>query len=111
MDTETNITLKDSQLMRRLTREGKSIANIVKEDFPHLTYHEVYMEVYSEGGKSSQGIKTMISKRLNKLVEAEESERRKLVKEIQDLVWHLYNKHKENHRKLANIRKALKGSI
>ena len=109
MDTGLKIPQKDSQLMRRLAREGKSIAKIVREDFPLLTYDEVYLEVYSEGEKSSRGIKTMISTRLNKLLEAEKTDQRQLVQEIQDLVWHLYNKHKDNQRKLSNIRKALKG--
>ena len=45
--------------------------------------------------------------RLNSLINAKKNERRVIVKELQELVWHLYGKHKKNHEKLDKIRNVL----
>ena len=98
---------KDAAKMRRLAQEGKPISKIVAEDFSHLDYWDVYIEVYGSGERSSRGIKKMISIRLNKLVDSNKAARRAIVSEFHDLVWHLYENHKTNQRTLAKIRKAL----
>jgi hypothetical protein len=102
------ITKADSQKMRRLAQEGKQISKIVAEDFPKLDYWDVYWEVYGSGERSSRGIKRMISNRLRTLIEKKpRSERKAILREIDDLVWHLYENHKQNQQKIGKIRKIL----
>lgn len=98
----------DSQKMQRLAQEGKQISKIQKEDFSNYSYWDVYIEVYGAGERSSRGIKRMITERLNKLISSPKSERRIIVSEIDELVWHLYDNHKINQKKIDAIRKALK---
>ena len=94
--------------MQRLAQEGKQISMIVNEDFPHLDYCDVYFEVYSVGERSSRGIKRMITIRLDAMAKSRsKSERNDMVKELHELVWHLYNNHKTNREKLSKIRAAL----
>ena len=102
------ILRKDAKKMQRLAQEGKQISRIVQDDFPTLNYWDVYIEIYGSGERSSRGIKRMITTRLNSLINATKDERRIVVKELQELVWHLYGKHKKNHEKLDKIRKVLK---
>ena len=102
------ISKSDSKKMQRLAREGKQISKIVAEDFPALDYSDVYIEVYSAGERSSRGIKRMITTRLDAMAAStSHSERRTMAKELNELVWHLYNNHKNNREKLAKIRAAL----
>ena len=94
--------------MQRLAQEGKPISRILAEDFPQLDYWDVYEAVYASGERSSRGIKRMITSRLNVLVGTQSKrERDAIVAELQDLVWHLYENHKKNQKKLAAIRKTL----
>ena len=103
-----SINRTDAEKMRRLAQEGKKISNVVSEDFPELDYWDVYIEVYGSGERSSLGIKRMITNRLNSLVASTSRiERGKIAKELQGLVWHLYNNHKTNTWKLAKIRETL----
>jgi hypothetical protein len=102
------ISKSDSKKMQRLAQEGKQISKIVGEDFPALDYWDVYFEVYSAGERSSRGIKRMITTRLDAMAAStSKSERKAMVKELHELVWHLYNNHKTNREKLAKIRAAL----
>ena len=102
------ISMSDSKKMQRLAQEGKQISNIVTEDFPKLDYWDVYVEVYSAGERSSRGIKRMITTRLNAMAaNTSKSERKAMAKELNQLVWHLYNNHKTNREKLSKIRAAL----
>ena len=102
-----SITKKDSELMKRLVREGKQISKIVSENFPELTYWDVYVEVYGAGNRSAQGIKRMITTRLTKLESANKKERGELIEEINILVLDLYNNYRYNQKKMDKIRKAL----
>lgn len=102
------VTKKDSAEMKRLAQEGKQISKIQKEDFKEYSYWDIYIEVYGSGERSSVGIKRMITGRLNKLINSPKSERRLIVKEIDELVWHLYENHKINQKKIDTIRKTLK---
>ncbi|MCK4295767.1 MAG: hypothetical protein KAX28_03815 [Candidatus Marinimicrobia bacterium] len=98
---------KDSELMKRLTQEGKPISRIMYEDFPELDYWDIYWAVYGKGQRSATGMKRMISNRL-KLLEKTTGEKKKLiVDEVNELVWHLYNNFKKNQKKLENIRNVL----
>lgn len=102
------ISKSDAEKMRLLAQEGKQITKIVLEDFPHLDYWEVYFEVYSVGERSSQGIKYMITARLNAMAAStSKSERTAIAEELHELVWHLYENHKTNQKKLSKIRAAL----
>lgn len=101
------ISKKDAKKMQRLAQEGKPISRIVQEDFPNFDYWDVYIEIYGSGERSSRGIKRMITTRLNSLINTTKGERRLIVTELQELVWHLYGKHKKNHEKLDKIRKVL----
>ena len=103
------ILKKDAEKMRRLAQEGKQISRIVADDFPNLDYGDVYWAVYGKGERSSQGIKKMISFRIQALVDAGQSqqERKRIAQELNDLVWHLYQNHKTNFDKLSRIRAAL----
>ena len=102
------ISKSDSEKMRRLAQEGNSISKIWSENFPHLGYWDVYIAVRNKGERSSQGIKYMITNRLNKMAESNSSaERAVMVKELSELVWHLYSNHKTNTEKLSKIRSLL----
>jgi len=101
-------TRSDSQKMQRLASEGKKIADIWKEDFPKLSYWDVYFEIYDAGGRGAIGVKRMITNRINAIAESTSTaQRRGLAAELQELVWHLYNNHKANHAKLSASRAAL----
>ena len=104
-----SIPQKDADLMRRLAKEGKPISRIVKEDFSSVDYWEAYITVYGAGEKSARGIKRMISNRLKWLIDSDASDQKKLVAELNDLVWHLYNNYKSNQQKLESIRRTLEG--
>ena len=101
------ITRSDANRMKTLVREGKRITRIVDEDFPQYEYWDVYYEVYGCGEQSAQGVKWMITNRLNQLSSASTQERQGIVVEIGDLVWYLYDNYKNSQRKLAGIRKIL----
>jgi hypothetical protein len=103
------ISKSDAEKMRLLAQEGKQITKIVLEDFQHLDYWEVYFEVYSVGERSSQGIKYMITARLNAMATSTSKFRahRSIAEELHELVWHLYENHKTNQKKLSKIREAL----
>lgn len=102
------IAKSDSQKMQKLAKEGKKIADIWKQYFPKLSYWEVFFEIYDAGGRSALGVKRTITNRINAIVAStSKSDRQKLANELQELVWHLYNNHKSNHKTLSAIRKAL----
>ena len=91
--------------MIRLAKEGKHISKIWTDDFPEYGYWEIYVEVYGAGERSSQGVKRMITGRLNKLTEADDKqERTKIVEELDELVYHLYSRYKSSQKSLDQIR-------
>jgi hypothetical protein len=101
-----SISHSDSNKMKTLAQEGRQISKIM-EDFPGYSYWDIYFEVHGRGQRSALGVKRMIANRLNRLVDATKEERKTIVDEVDDLVWHLYNNHITNQRKLQKIRKAL----
>src|SRR5260370_18378792 len=103
------ITKADSQKMQRLAQEGKTIIKIFREDFPKESYWDVYFEVYGGGERSSLGIKRMITARINAMAKStSKSESATMADELHGLVWHLYENHKANQRKLSKIKERLK---
>ncbi|MFC1914776.1 hypothetical protein ACFLWK_00770 [Chloroflexota bacterium] len=98
---------KDASRMKNLTKEGKQISRIVEEDFPEYDYWDVYSEVYGAGEQSAQGVKWMITNRLNQLVAADSRDRQDIINELNELVWYLYDNYRSNQRKLDSIRQVL----
>lgn len=98
------INKRDAEKMKNLVREGKQISRIVDEDFPQYDYWDVYYEVYGAGEQSAQGVKWMITKRLNQLSSVDTQERQRIVEEVGELVWYLYENYKISRRKLDSIR-------
>ena len=104
-----SIPEKDAERMRQLAQEGKQISRIMYEDFPDVDYWEIYVEVYGRGQRSATGMKRMISNRLKWLQETDDKQERKnIIDEINELVWHLYDNFKQNQKKLGRIRNVLK---
>jgi hypothetical protein len=101
-----SITPADSKKMKTLVQEGKQISKISVE-FPAYSYWEIYFEVYGDGQRSALGVKRMIANRLKKLVNASEEDRKRILEELNGLVWNLYNNHKTNQKKLQEIRRKL----
>ncbi|QHI73437.1 hypothetical protein [Aminipila terrae] len=95
---------RDSEKMVKLAKEGKEISKILQEDFPQYTYWDIYWEVYGSGEKTSMGVRRMITNRLNKIVNLQPMEQRGIIDEIDELVWHLYDRYKESQQKLDDIR-------
>jgi hypothetical protein len=102
------IPKSDSAMMIKLAQEGKQIAKIWREDFPKYEYQDIYFEVYGNGERSAKGLKVMITNRLNSIQGTSSKKQQKLIiDELHDLVWHLYEQHKSNQKKIDSIRKAL----
>lgn len=95
---------RDSLKMIKLAREGKQISKIVQEDFPNYDYWDIYVEVYGAGERSALGVKRMITNRLYKLTTTPANEQQVIIEEIDDLVYHLYSRFKENQEKLDEVR-------
>jgi len=93
--------------MKNLAREGKQISKISVEDFPEYDYWDIYSEVYGAGEQSAQGVKWMITNRLNQLVAANARDRQDIIDELNELIWYLYQNYRSNQRKLDNIRQVL----
>ena len=102
-----DISKKDAGEMRRLAQEGKQVARIQKEDFPECTYEQIYTVIYEAGGRAAQGIKRMITTRLNKLLHSNKETRTSMINETKRLVSDLYENHKKNQKKLDKIRNAM----
>lgn len=101
------IPKKDSEKMKTLAKEGKQISKIAKEDFPQYEYWDVYLEINGAGETSAQGVKKMITNRLNRLFVAKKDERSDISDELKELIWYLYNNYKGNRTKLQRIRTIL----
>ena len=93
--------------MKRLVKEGKQITKIVKEDFPQYDYWDILYQLYDAGAQSAQGVKWMITNRLNQLPQADATIAKTVIQEIHDLTWYLYDNYRNNQRKLEAIRDAL----
>ncbi len=99
---------RDEREIQRLAREGKQISKIQRENFPVYDYMDIYGVVYGGGDNSARGVKRMISTRLQSLEKAgQKQERTKIIKEVSDLVWDLYDRVQSNQSKLDGIRKIL----
>ena len=77
------------------------------EDFPALSYWDIYFEAHGDGQRSALGVKRMIANRLKWIIDAPKETQARYVEELNGLVWSLYNDHKTNQEKLQKIRRAL----
>ena len=101
---------QDKEKMVLLAREGKTISKICKEDFQNkYSYDDIYFEVYAEGERSAMGVKRMISNRLKKLSTLSPQEQEKMVEEIDELVWYLYDRYKISQTRIEDIRAIIEG--
>ena len=98
---------KDVEKIRQLVREGKNISAVMENDFPEYEYWEIYGAAWQQDERSAMGVKRMISNRLKWLESANKAERQQFLEEIDELVWHLYERLKSNQRKLEGVREAL----
>lgn len=102
------ISNDDRDRIERLVREGKQIVQVWWEDFPKLTYDDVYWAARGRGARSALGAKRRITARLQKAKRAKKPARRAdLIDEIDELVTALYEDHKRMAKKLRTIRGAL----
>jgi len=104
-----DISKKDAAKMKLLAQEGKQVSKIQKENFANYTYEQIYAVIYEAGGRAAQGMKRMITIKLNKLLHSKKETRKVLVRETQHLVTDLFENYKKNQKKLDKIRKLLHG--
>lgn len=95
---------RDLEKIVQLAREGKAISKIWEDDFSNYDYWDIYIKVEEAGEKSSVGVKRKITNRLYKLTSLSNSEQEEVIKEIDELVCFLYDRYKENQKKLDDIR-------
>ena len=102
------ISEDDRDQIETLVREGKHIADVWREDYPKLSYDDVYWAARGRGARSALGAKRMITSRLRKAKGAKSTVRRAdLIENTEHLVAVLYEDHKRMARKLRSIRDAL----
>ena len=98
---------KDAKRIQQLVQEGKMISKVLEEDFPEYEYWDIYEAAWDRGEQSAMGVKRSIANRLGALNSANKEERNRIITEIDELVWHLYEKLKASQKKLGGIRKLL----
>src|ERR1017187_6020891 len=101
------VSQAEAAKMKRLAQEGKTIANINREDFPDYEYYDIYDVVYAGGQMSARGTKKMITNRLKSLSTATQQQQQTIIDDIGGLVEHMYNNVKANQQTMERIRKAL----
>lgn len=105
---------RDIDTIIRLSKEGKQISRIREEDYPELDYDEIYEIIYEAGERSAQGVKRIISNRINELNDMiahkdsyQVDELQNIVSEINGWVNFLYERHRANQKKLDSIREVI----
>ncbi len=102
------IPKNDSDKMRRLAQEGKTIASICRDDFHEAyDYGDIFWAVRGEGQASALGMQRSITNRLKKLANCSASERSTIIQEISELGRRIYDNMMTSQKKLEVIRKAL----
>lgn len=109
LENNTPLTAAEKKQIKNLVKEGKKIAAIQKEQFPHRAYAEIKAVAQEETTGSSLGIKIRITNKLNAMLKAKtKAERSVINKEIRKLVNDLYKQQKAMADKLSKIRLVLK---
>ena len=99
---------KDRKKILRLVKEGKRISLIWREHFPKHDYLEVYNVACEAGEQSAIGAKRSISARLKKLSSTTgRTEKQRIIAQVSNLVYDLYENHKANQKKFDQLRKII----
>ena len=102
------VSERDSKTIRRLAQEGKTCAKIQQEDFPNLTWWDVRGVLEQAGTSSSLGIMRTISGKLNKIFRSRPPDKfTAALLSVKKLATQLYERSREDYKKLNKIRKAL----
>jgi len=95
----------------KLAEEGKMCVQIQREDFPDLTWWDVRKVLEEAGTSSSLGLIREITRKLNK-ARATVKKDKKLSNDLSrvgELARQLYERGKEDYKRLDRIRKAVEG--
>jgi len=94
----------------KLAQEGKTCAHIQREDYPNLTWWDIRGVLELAGTSSSRGLMQEITNKLNK---ARGTVKDKKLSDdllrVGDLARQLYERGKEDYKRLNRIRKAIEG--
>ena len=106
-----DISKKDAAKMRRLAQEGKQVAKIQKEDFPDLTWWDVRWVLELAGTSSSLGLMREITGKLNRARKTVKKDKKlsDALLRVNNLARQLYERGKEDYKRLDRIRKAVEG--
>ncbi len=105
------ISKQMKQRICKLAREGKICAKIQREDFPDLCWWEVRGVLEEAGTSSSLGLMREISAKLTKARQTV-SKNKGLSDDllrVNELARQLYDRGKEDHKRLSRIRNAVEG--
>ncbi len=104
-----DISKKDAAKIQQLAQEGKQVSKIQKEDFPNLTWWDIRGVLEEAGTSSSLGLMREITGKLNKARETVNKDK-KLSNDllrVNKLARQLYERGKEDYKRLDRIRKAV----
>ncbi len=102
------VSERDSKKIRRFAQEGKTCSKIQQEDLPNLTWWDVRGVLEQAGTSSSLGIMRTISGKLNKIFRSRPpDELSAALLSVKKLATQLYERSREDYKKLNKIRKAL----
>ena len=94
----------------KLAQEGKTCAQIQREDFPNLTWWDIRGVLEEAGTSSSLGIMKTISGKLNIILRSQPSgELSAELLSVKKLATQLYERSREDYKRLNRIRKAVEG--
>lgn len=105
------ISKQVSKKICKSAQEGKTCAQIQREDFPNLTWWDVRGELELAGTSSSLGLMREITGKLNKARKTvnEDNELSDDLLRVNNLARQLYERSKEDYKRLDRIRKAVEG--
>ena len=94
----------------KLAQEGKTCARIQQEDFPNLSWWDIRGVLEEAGTSSSLGIMKTISGKLNTIVRSQSSDELSAeLLNVKKLATQLYERNREDYKRLSRIRKAIEG--
>ena len=104
------ITRQVTTKICKLAQENKTCAQIQRDDFPNLTWWEIRCELEKAGMSSSRGTMHEITSKLNKTRGTLKDKKLSAdLKRVNELARQLYERGKEDYKRLNRIRKAVEG--
>lgn len=105
------ISKQVSKRICKLAHEGKTCVQIQREDFPNLTWWDVRWELELAGTSSSLGLMREITGKLNRARKTVKKDKKLSVAllRVNNLARQLYERGKEDYKRLDRIRKAVEG--